>query len=49
MKSIITAMLEEIYLKAHEIATDNKKTKLEKGEYFVTLEQLMSILNSFED
>jgi hypothetical protein len=48
MPSIIKAMLDEIYVNATEKAIDNKITKLEKGEYWITLEQLEQILKEFE-
>ena len=52
MKSIIQAMLEEIYTKADEIAKENHQTASESaktaGHYFITLEQLERILKEFE-
>ena len=45
-------MLEEIYIKADKIAKENHQTAGEKaktaGHYFITLQQLESILKEFE-
>lgn len=53
MKTIIQAMLEEIYEKADKIAKDNKPQIVSAGEferqYFITLQQLESILKGFEE
>ena len=49
MKSIIKAMLEEIYTKADEVAKDkDDPQKDEFGNYFITLQQLEKILKEFE-
>lgn len=52
MKTIIQAMLEEIYIKADEVAKRNGGQILKgeefKRQYFITLEQLETILKEFE-
>lgn len=51
MKTIIQAMLEEIYENADKIAKDNKQaihTPEKRGLYYITLEQLGEILKGFE-
>ena len=48
MKTIENYMLEEIYLKAVELAHDNKQTVGEKNNYYITLEQLEAIMGIFE-
>tara|TARA_R110000868_G_scaffold236293_3_gene490319 strand:- start:395 stop:544 length:150 start_codon:yes stop_codon:yes gene_type:complete len=48
MKSIIKAMLEEIYIKADEIAKRPEASRDEFGNYFITLQQLETILKEFE-
>lgn len=54
MKSIIKLMLEDIYLKAIELAKKKEQilhkdwTNWSKGEMFITLEQLENILKEFE-
>lgn len=52
MKSIIQAMLEEIYTKAIEVSRQNGgqiiKAEEFKRQYFITLEQLEKILKEFE-
>lgn len=49
MKSIIQAMLEEIYIKADKEAKDpTSPQKDEFGNYFITLQQLESILKEFK-
>jgi hypothetical protein len=49
MKGIIQAMLEEIYIKAHEVATQTNQTVGEKRNFYITLYQLEQILKSYED
>ena len=41
-------MLEEIYEKADKIAKEDKPSIDEFGNYFITLQQLESILKEFE-
>lgn len=48
MKSIIQAMLEEIYMTARRLAVSGKQTAGEKNDYYVTLVQLDQILQNFE-
>lgn len=52
MKTIIQAMLEQIYLQANEIAKKGHQVAAESGKtaghYYVTLEQLENILKEFE-
>lgn len=52
MKSIIQAMLEEIYIKADKLAKENSQsTAFPMGEgryYYITLTQLETILKEFE-
>ena len=53
MKTIIQAMLEEIYTKAVYVSRINTpqiiKAKEFERQYFVTLEQLETILKEFEE
>lgn len=53
MKSIIQAMLEEVYTKADEVAKELGQTLKDRGQmngaYFITLQQLERILKSFEE
>lgn len=53
MKSIIQAMLEEIYIKADKIAKENGAQIVKAGQferqYFISLQQLESILKDLED
>lgn len=44
MARSITQILEEIYLKADEVAKATLQTTFEKRNYYITLEQLMKIL-----
>lgn len=46
MKSIIQAMLEEIYTKADKIAKEAGPDEF--GNYYITLKELMDILKEFE-
>lgn len=41
-------MLEEIYIKADEIAKRPEASRDEFGNYFITLQQLETILKEFE-
>lgn len=51
MKTIIQAMLEEIYEKATKISHANKNPSCvgEKDEFYITLQQLERILKGFEE
>lgn len=54
MKSIQQAMLEEIYINADAISKKNRQVLQEaynfgKGEFYITLQQLESILKGFEE
>jgi hypothetical protein len=49
MKTIIQAMLEEIYFKATDITYKNEQRVGEKNDYYITMAQLEKILKGFED
>lgn len=49
MNTIENSMLEEIYLKANNLAKTNRQTIGEKVDYYITLEQLEKIIQYFED
>lgn len=48
LKTINQAMLEEIYEKADKIAKRPEASRDEFGNYFITLQQLETILKEFE-
>ena len=48
MKSIIQAMLEQIYSMAILMSRKNKQVVGGKNDYYITLEQLERIIKSFE-
>ena len=47
MKEITLTVLEQVYLQANEIAKGLHQTAGEKNSYYITLEQLMMILEKF--
>lgn len=49
MKSIIQAMLQEIFSHARDLSVFKKQTVGKDNEFYITLEQLLYILKHFED
>lgn len=47
--TIQEAMIQQIYLQADELAKGQNQTTGEKNDYYITLEQLMMILEKFQD
>jgi len=49
MKDLLISTLLQIYVKATELARDNKQTVGEKRDYYITLEQLEALFNEYND